>query len=116
MSATSTVGRGPAPTSPRPATACCAAPRGSEFWDRRCRPAGAGPGDGGTARVSGSKLTVDGARRHLRRRQRRLPEQFHLAPGTSLGFVATFTGDPYQHSGLTDLESSFEPMALFSAS
>ena len=38
-------------------------------------------------------------------------------PGTSLEFVATFTGDPYQHSGLGQtLESSFEPFALFSTS
>ena len=57
------------------------------------------------------------AGRHLRRRRRRLRGAVHLVPGTSLEFVATFTGDPYQHSGLGQtLESSFEPFALFSTS
>jgi hypothetical protein len=74
--------------------------------------------DGGTATVAGGKLTVDGARvASCVVVTGGCQESYDLAPGTSLEFVATFTGDPYQHSGLGQtLESSFEPMALFSTS
>ena len=73
---------------------------------------------GGSAIVSGGKLTVDGARvATCVDVGGACVEQFNLVPGTSLEFVATFTGDPYQHSGLGQtLESSFEPLALFSTS
>ena len=59
-------------------------------------------------------MTADGvARRQLRRRRRRLQDQFTLAPGTSLEFVATFTGDPYQHRVSGRTLETFEP-SLFS--
>ena len=64
---------------------------------------------GGSVVVDGGRLTVDGARV--------LRDQAETAPGHALEFVATFTGDPYQHSGLGQtLASSFEPLALFSTS
>jgi len=74
--------------------------------------------DGGTAVVAGGRLTVDGARVATCVDVGGVcQEQYHLAPGMALEFTATFTGDPYQHSGLGQtLESSFEPMALFSTS
>ncbi len=74
--------------------------------------------DGGSTIVANGKLTVDGARvASCVGVQGGCQEQFDLLPGASLEFVATFTGDPYQHSGLGQtLESSFEPMALFSTS
>ena len=36
--------------------------------------------------------------------------------GTSMEFVATFTGDPYQHSGFGQTLEFTEPLALFSSS
>ena len=94
--------------------------RGSEF-SGSALPAGWATriwSDGGTAKVAGGKLTVDGARvATCVIVSGGCQESYDLAPGTSLEFVATFTGDPYQHSGLGQtLESSFEPMALFSTS
>ena len=73
---------------------------------------------GGSATLGGGKLTVDGARvASCVDVVGVCQEQFNLAPGTSLEYVATFTGDPYQHSGLGQtLESSFEPFGLFSTS
>jgi len=72
--------------------------------------------DGGGATVAGGRLTVDGARVAACVDVSGVcQEQFNLAAGTSLEFVATFTGDPYQHSGFGQtLESSAEPFALFS--
>jgi hypothetical protein len=75
---------------------------------------------GGSAIIAGGRLTVDGARVATCVNvivDCDEPSQFKLASGTSLEFVATFTGDPYQHSGLgKTLASSFEPLALFSTS
>jgi len=45
----------------------------------------------GTATVAGGLLTVDGARAN--------PEPFSTGPGSSLEFVATFSGDGNQHVG-----------------
>ena len=65
---------------------------------------------GGTAAVAGGRLTVDGAR------VAQEPARTVMA-GHSLEFVATFTGDPYQHSGLgQSLATTVEPLALFSTS
>jgi hypothetical protein len=94
--------------------------RGSEF-SGSTMPAGWATriwSDGGSALVGGGRLTVDGARvATCVDGSGVCQEQYDLVPGTSLEFVATFTGDPYQHSGLGQtLESSFEPMALFSTS
>ena len=86
----------------------------------RCRPDGRRESGAAVARatVAGGKLTVDGARvATCVDVGGACLDQFNLVPGTSLEFVATFTGDPYQHSGLGQtLESSFEPFALFSTS
>jgi hypothetical protein len=64
---------------------------------------------GGSATVHDGVLIVDGARvAH---------EQMQALPDHSLEFVATFTGDPFQHSGYGQtLASVFEPFALFSTS
>src|SRR6185436_16216605 len=72
--------------------------------------------DGGKVTVGGGRMTVDGARvASCVDAGGVCQEQFNLSPGASLEFVATFTGDPYQHSGLGQtLESSDEPFALFS--
>jgi len=65
--------------------------------------------DGGSAVVSGGKLIVDGARV--------AQEGVNYGAGRSLEFVATFTGDPFQHSGYGQtLQSGGEPFALFSTS
>ena len=65
--------------------------------------------DGGSSNVGGGRLTVDGARV--------VRDQAEPLAGHSVEFVATFTGDPYQHSGLGQtLATSFEPLALFSTS
>jgi hypothetical protein len=71
---------------------------------------------GGSATVANGKLTVDGARvATCAVVSGGCQEAFDLVPGASLEFVATFTGDPYQHSGLgTTLAVTGEPMALFS--
>ena len=54
-------------------------------------------GSGGAATVSGGRLTVDGA----------LAGTTALyTPGRSLEFVATFTGDAFQHAGFADDFSS----------
>ena len=54
-------------------------------------------GTGGAATVSGGRLTVDGA----------LASTTALyTPGRSLEFVATFTGDAFQHAGFADDFSS----------
>ena len=69
---------------------------------------------GGSATVAGGKLTVDGARvATCVDVGGACRGAVHTSvPGTTLEFVATFTGDPYQHSGLGQtLESSFEPFA-----
>ena len=64
---------------------------------------------GGTAVVGGGKLTVDGARV--------AQEGALVGPGHSLEFVATFSGDPFQHSGYGQtLQSGGEPFAFFSTS
>ena len=72
--------------------------------------------EGGTATVGGGRMTADGVRvASCVAAGGVCQDQFTLAPGTSLEFVATFTGDPYQHSGLgRTLETSDEPFALFS--
>ncbi len=72
--------------------------------------------EGGTATVGGGRMTADGVRvASCVDAGGVCQDQFTLAPGTSLEFVATFTGDPYQHSGLgRTLETSDEPFALFS--
>jgi len=72
--------------------------------------------EGGTATVGGGRMTADGVRvTSCVDAGGVCQDQFTLAPGTSLEFVATFTGDPYQHSGLgRTLETSDEPFALFS--
>ena len=72
--------------------------------------------EGGSVVVGNGRMTADGARvASCVNVGGTCQEQFTLAPGTSLEFVATFTGDPYQHSGLgRTLESSEEPFALFS--
>ena len=42
-------------------------------------------------------------------------EQWSLTPGHRLEFVATFTGDAFQHSGFAqDLSSALQPWAIFS--
>src|SRR6185436_3940264 len=57
--------------------------------------------DGGKATIGGGRMTVDGARvASCVDAGGVCQEQFNLSPGASLEFVATFTGDPYQHSGL----------------
>ena len=64
--------------------------------------------DGGSAVVDGGRLIVDGAR---------VAQEQLVFAGHSLEFVATFTGDPYQHSGFgQSLGVLFEPVALFSTS
>jgi hypothetical protein len=64
---------------------------------------------GGSAVVSGGKLIVDGARV--------AQEGVNYGAGRSLEFVATFTGDPFQHSGFGQtLQLDGEPFALFSTS
>jgi uncharacterized protein DUF4082/Calx-beta domain-containing protein/Big-like domain-containing protein/purple acid phosphatase-like protein len=72
--------------------------------------------DGGSAIVGGGKLIVDGARvASCVDVSGTCQESFDLVPGTAVEFVATFTGDPYQHSGLGQtLEVPLEPMAIFS--
>ena len=57
-------------------------------WASFTWPYGAG---NGTSTVSGGQLIVDGARAN--------PEPFAAGPGSSLEFVATFTGDQSQHVG-----------------
>src|SRR6185436_3772770 len=64
---------------------------------------------GGSATVEDGRLIVDGARV--------IRDAEEARAGHSLEFVATFTGDPYQHSGYGQtLASTFEPIALFSTS
>jgi hypothetical protein len=61
-------------------------------------------GGGGSATVGGGRLTVDGDRAGT---------SALYGPGRSLDFVATFSGDPYQHIGLSvDLNGA--PWAIFS--
>jgi N,N-dimethylformamidase beta subunit-like, C-terminal/Domain of unknown function (DUF4082)/Calx-beta domain/Bacterial Ig domain len=63
----------------------------------------------GSAVVGGGKLTVDGARV--------AQEGALVGAGHSLEFVATFSGDPFQHSGYGQtLQSGGEPFAFFSTS
>jgi hypothetical protein len=63
-------------------------------------------GTGGTAVVSGSQLTLAGARAGT-------AALYTLGPGRSLEFMATFSGDAYQNVGLgTDFISA--PWAIFS--
>jgi hypothetical protein len=76
---------------------------------------------GGSAEVANGKLIVNGARVATCVTvgvDCDDASQFTLVPGTagiSMEFVATFTGDPYQHAGLGQtLTSSGEPFALFS--
>ena len=64
---------------------------------------------GGSAVVNGGKLIVDGARV--------AQEGALVGAGRTLEFVATFTGDPFQHSGYGQtLQTGGEPFALFSTS
>jgi hypothetical protein len=64
---------------------------------------------GGDATLSGGRVTVDGARL--------AQEQADVSEGHSLEFVATFTGNPFQHAGYgRTLENPSEPFALFSTS
>ena len=64
---------------------------------------------GGSAVVNGGKLIVDGARV--------AQEGALVGAGRTLEFVATFTGNPFQHSGYGQtLQTGGEPFALFSTS
>ncbi|OLE12665.1 MAG: hypothetical protein AUI36_40145, partial [Cyanobacteria bacterium 13_1_40CM_2_61_4] len=71
------------------------------------------PEVGGSVAVGGGKLTVDGAR--VGTCATSLPdcEVGVYGPGHSLEFVATFTGDPYQHAGL-GVKFDARPWAMFS--
>ena len=71
------------------------------------------PSVGGSVSVGGGKLTVDGAR--VGTCDVTLPdcEAGVYGPGHSLEFVATFTGDPFQHAGL-GVKLEGPPWALFS--
>ena len=59
---------------------------------------------GGSAQVSGGQLSVDGAMAGT---------AAFFGPGQTLEFVATFTGDPYQHIGF-GVDYSSTPWAIFS--
>src|SRR5439155_15582735 len=59
----------------------------------------------GTVSVGGGVLTVDGARAGT---------QALYGPGRSLEFVATLTGDPFQHVGFGTDFSQGSPWAIFS--
>jgi hypothetical protein len=63
------------------------------------------PTPGGTATVGGGVLTVDGAQAGT---------QALYTPGRSLEFVATFSGDPFQHVGFGTDFSSGTPFVIFS--
>ena len=72
---------------------------------------------GGTAVVGGGRITVDGARVATCAVDVNgvCQDLFNVGPGHSLEFVATFTGDPFQHSGFGQaLAAGGEPIALFS--
>jgi hypothetical protein len=63
-------------------------------------------GSGGVALVSGGQLTLDGAMAGT-------SALYSVGQGRSLEFMATFSGDAYQHAGLAvDLNSA--PWAIFS--
>ncbi|MCI0682546.1 MAG: Ig-like domain-containing protein [Gemmataceae bacterium] len=61
---------------------------------------------GGGATVGGGVVTIDGGR---------VGPDVLYAPGGSLEFVATFSGDPYQHIGLS-VDFNGVPYAIFSTS
>ena len=74
---------------------------------------------GGSAVVAGGRLTVSGARVASCVVAGTTcpddPTSYDVLPGRSVEFVATFTGDPYQHAGLgRTLSAGGEPFAMFS--
>ncbi|HEV8346689.1 MAG TPA: N,N-dimethylformamidase beta subunit family domain-containing protein, partial [Vicinamibacterales bacterium] len=76
----------------------------SVLWD---------PAVGGSVSVNGGVLTVDGARVGTCDGSQADCEQGIFAPGHSLEFVATFTGDPFQHAGF-GVRFDARPWAMFS--
>jgi len=71
---------------------------------------------GGSAVVGGGRLVVSGARvATCVDTGTACTDSYNLVPGRSVEFVATFTGDLYQHAGLGQTLSVVgEPFALFS--
>jgi hypothetical protein len=72
--------------------------------------------DGGAAFVGNGVVLVDGSRLGTCADVNgSCQEQWALTPGHRLEFIATFTGDAFQHSGLAqDFGSSSQPWAIFS--